>query len=775
MLDTTLEAALFYSENGFSVIPIRTDGSKGPLIMWKKNMETKASADQIKTWSRSYGALGIGVVGGKVSGNAEIIDFDDKDTYHAWRKQHSTTLSEKLCVVQTPDGFHVWFRCSQAIEGNQLLAARVVDGKRKILAETRGEGGYAIVPGSAAGVHPTRIPYKLIQGSFDALPVISKDQRNELMRSVKSFDEAKADTTIPNPQSRKANSTIDSFNEGEDWANILGKKGWRMLSSQSDGQSLWQKPGSSNSGHHVSVNYEGSDKLYCFSDACAFRQETHYTKFEAYTLLCHQGNAKDALSALAEAGWGDDDDSIEAGAGKSQTAQLAEIVKQCELWHSPDGKAFATIETKGILENHAITSRIFQDWLVGQCYKRFGFIPADETIHRTQRLVEYQAREKAEHKPCLRMGLHEDIVYYSLGDSDGNVVRITKDGWSVVSSSPIKFIRKPTTRALPKPQCGGNINEFLDLFHLQDQDIRQLVVAWLLGSIKPNGPYPILCVSGEQGSAKSTFTAALRQILDPADPMVRAQPRDERDLAIHASNSRIVAFDNLSGMPVWLSDALCRFSTGTGWATRALYSDDDELVLKIKVPIILNAIDDLAWRGDFADRAIIIHLDRIPKSDRLTEDEFWKRFESLLPGCLGYLFDLTVAALRRYETYNLPEKPRMADFAKWVASAEEAAGWTPGSFIRAYAENAQQTTETVLDASLLASSIEKMLDLKQFVGTPTDLFRELCAFEPRLTSEIKSSSNLGSKLRRLAPALRSRNISVEFGKAKKRSIEIRFL
>ena len=41
---------------------------------------------------------------------------------------------------------------------------------------------------------------------------------------------------------------------------------------------------------------------------------------------------------------------------------------------------------------------------------------------------------------------------------------------------------------------------------------------------------PVIVLSGEQGSAKSTFSSILRALLDPNTAPLRALPREDRDL-----------------------------------------------------------------------------------------------------------------------------------------------------------------------------------------------------------------------------------------------------
>ena len=66
-------------------------------------------------------------------------------------------------------------------------------------------------------------------------------------------------------------------------------------------------------------------------------------------------------------------------------------------------------------------------------------------------------------------------------------------------------------RALPLPEDGGAIEQELrDLVNVRDEGDFVLIVAWLVGCFNARGPYPILAVNGEQGSAKSTLCRLLR-------------------------------------------------------------------------------------------------------------------------------------------------------------------------------------------------------------------------------------------------------------------------
>src|SRR6185503_4900409 len=148
-------------------------------------------------------------------------------------------------------------------------------------------------------------------------------------------------------------------------------------------------------------------------------------------------------------------------------------------------------------------------------------------------------------------------------------------------------------RPLPQPVPGGKVDELRPLTNIPDERSWTLLIACIVAYLRGRGPYPILIIDGEQGSAKSTLCRIILLLIDPRKAGLRRPPREERDLMIAASNSLIVGFDNLSGLPNWLSDAICCLATGGGFSTRSLYTDDEEKIFDAMRPVLLNGIDNV--------------------------------------------------------------------------------------------------------------------------------------------------------------------------------------
>jgi hypothetical protein len=140
-------------------------------------------------------------------------------------------------------------------------------------------------------------------------------------------------------------------------------------------------------------------------------------------------------------------------------------------------------------------------------------------------------------------------------------------------------------------------------------------------------------------------------VIDPSAAPVRALPRDERELFIAARNGHVLAFDNLSGLPPWLSDTLCRLTSGGAFSTRRLFTDQDEILFTAARPVILNGIEDIITRPDLADRAILLMLAPIAERQRRPEHALWREFELARPRILGALLDAAAQGLHSCRGY----------------------------------------------------------------------------------------------------------------------------
>ena len=467
---------------------------------------------------------------------------------------------------------------------------------------------------------------------------------------------------------------------------------------------------------------------------------------------------------------------------ESQSQVLLRLAGAATLFHDPRRHAYAVVPIGNHTEVYPVRSDGFGQWLKRQFYIEESRPPAAQSFQDALGVLEAKAIFDGPEEPVfLRVAGDADRIIIDLGDPDWRVAIVTADGWSITGQSPVRFRRSPWSRPLPIPERGGSIDDLQRVINCEPDEVG-LVVAWLAAALRPAGPYPVLVLTGEQGSAKTTVARVLRLLVDPYAMLLRGQPQDERDLMVAARHNWVVALDNLSVLSPWLSDALCRLATGGGFGARTLYTDDDETILEAQRPAILTGITDVVSRGDLVDRSIFLHLPTIPESRRRPERELWADFEGQAPRLLGALLDAVSGGLRILPRLQLSSLPRMADFALFGEAVSRALGNPPGHFLVAYRDNRQAASESALEESPVAGAVRELAERGPWTGTAAELLEELgrtTAATPWVATATgpgaaKSSDRwprtprgLSGVIRRLAPSLRAVGIAVAFGRRTK--------
>jgi hypothetical protein len=302
------------------------------------------------------------------------------------------------------------------------------------------------------------------------------------------------------------------------------------------------------------------------------------------------------------------------GRGPTQADILIDLAQTAELFHTPDGSGYADLDINGHRETWPIRAKGFRRWLTHSYFEATQGAPNTEALQSALNVIEAKAQFVAPERIVhIRVGELDGRLYLDLADETWRAVEIDAAGWHVIDTPPVRFRRAAGMQALPIPVPGGSVETLRSFLNVQSDTHFVMVVAWALACFRNRGPYPVIVLSGEQGSAKSTFSAILRSLLDPNTAPLRALPREIRDLFIAASNGHVLAFDNVSGLPAWISDTLCRLATGGGFAVRQLYTDQDEVLFDAARPVILNGIEDIVTRPDLADRALFLNARSHPR------------------------------------------------------------------------------------------------------------------------------------------------------------------
>jgi putative DNA primase/helicase len=342
-----LQLAANYLAAGISILPIKADGSKAPdwrvlpripkdptepdgelKYSWDPFKENLPTLDELQEWYGDGAPLrGIAAIGGKVSGGLECIDFDEASLLEPWIElveARRPGLVKKLTINNTPrPGAHVVYRCSVTAGNTGLAFTPELNPKtgkveRKVLVETRGQGGYFLLPGSPWECNPVEsgAVYSHRSGPpITQLSVISPEERQILWEAAQSLDQWFEDADIESGPKRSAedNGKLrpgDDYNRrGPSWGEILGS-GWEEIQPN-----RWRRPGKQGKAWSATTGCKSSDGTELFivfsSNAPPFENSRPngkigkpYSKFAAYTLLHHGGDFSAAARALASQRYG---------------------------------------------------------------------------------------------------------------------------------------------------------------------------------------------------------------------------------------------------------------------------------------------------------------------------------------------------------------------------------------------------------------------------------------------------------------------------------------
>jgi hypothetical protein len=395
--------------------------------------------------------------------------------------------------------------------------------------------------------------------------------------------------------------------------------------------------------------------------------------------------------------------------------------------------------------------------------RAYATVPKRDAIDAFIATKKVEARDKS--RRCVsarRIASIGDRIYLDL--AQGEIVEMSATGWHVRDDSPalVRFLRTAGTLPLPRPERGGSF-DLLRKFANVDDDNFVLLVASLLGLALAKGPYIVLLLIGEHGSTKTTLARLLVSIVDPRDPSGLVPSGKPEDVLIAARERHVTFYDNVSRVPDWFSDILCCLATGAGYAKRKLYTDGEGSQLSVMRPQVLTSIEEAINRSDLLSRAITVQLKRQPAYR--TEEAVRADFDEVHPRLVGALCTAISTALgSRAEVDDLP---RMADFAKFVARAEPALPWKPGTFLRLYRRQLGESARVQVEGSPVASAlVEFMVKRGSSVweGHAKDLLDELgpwSATAGAAKAWPRSPKGLRSVLRRHLSDLREFGVEVD--------------
>lgn len=646
-----LDIAKDYKAQGLSIFPTLPNDKK-PAIKWAEYQTRLATDKELETWFGEGSNYGIGIVTGKISGIV-VVDVEA-----------GGNINDYPLTVMTQTGgggYHLYFKWP---------GIKIKNGERvRELTDIRGDGGFVVAPPT---IHASGNRYEWLASFGETeladlpqwvIDLQDSPQSSPLVPNLSPGDKIKEGRR--NSESAKMAGKLLYELKPEDWETV----GWAGLNA-------WN-----NSNCEPPLSTEELKGVW---ESIKKRQASSLQKRREKEIKPRC--VEETLSLIRKGGWNP------------------------EFFADQTGKPFVRFTNNGHKETWGLESKNFGWLLAKYLYEKTSKVPARECLVNVNKILATDTMNKQKIKLATRVAQHNDAIWYDLSNDDWSAIRIDKDGWEIMPPPVPLFYRHSHQKAQLNPIHGGNPWQLLDFININDPDIQKLFLVTMISYFIPEMPHPALIISGSQGSAKSVLCQMSKAIIDPSSLGISAIPERMGSLIQVLAHHWISFFDNVSFIKDEISDLFCKVITGSGFSKRELYSDDGDIIYNIQHSLGINSINNVAIKPDLLERGVVIELERISEDKRKLEKELWTDFNQALPGILGGIFDTISQAMAIREHINLPNKPRMADFAFWGSAIAEALGIGQEDFLRIYAQNQELQNSIALNEDNFATILIEFLE-----------------------------------------------------------------
>jgi hypothetical protein len=295
------EAGRRYVEAGLNIIPVNS--RKKPAIeTWKEYQNgTRSTLEDIENWAKLPWVYGWAAVCGEPSGGLIVLDFDVEGLYEKWCEKVGP-VSKAIPAQETGSGtYQTWFRCNLPLR-NDILAYIPADNKegREVAIETRVNGGYAVAapsfcPQAKKRGKKHKQAYRIIQGDFTNIPILSEEDVERLFDAARELDECpvtkKQMQSAPLHGGERAPGGIrEAFNQAHSIHTILERNGYERVGKR------YLAPSSTTGNPGVYI-FEDSGRCYSHHANDPLNDGHSHDAFSAFCILEHGNDFKTASNA----------------------------------------------------------------------------------------------------------------------------------------------------------------------------------------------------------------------------------------------------------------------------------------------------------------------------------------------------------------------------------------------------------------------------------------------------------------------------------------------
>jgi hypothetical protein len=281
------------------------------------------------------------------------------------------------------------------------------------------------------------------------------------------------------------------------------------------------------------------------------------------------------------------DDNEDKPAKQTTANALIEMaVKHCDLFHDERRDGYAVTTHKSIRRTLKLRGREFRRWLAGLYYAETERAANNEAISTALSVLEAKATFDGRMLELSnRFAMREGVIYLDVADESWRVIKVTAQGWEMLAKPPVLFRRYSHQQALPDPVKGGKLSDLHRHLAIKSDDDKLLLEAWLVACAFPDAPRPAPAFHGPQGASKTTTARILKSLTDPSLTELIDLGKGPADLAQCLDHHGVPCFDNLTSIPGWAADLLCRAVTGGAFSKREHYCPEISRVSRFNLLI----------------------------------------------------------------------------------------------------------------------------------------------------------------------------------------------
>lgn len=431
-----------------------------------------------------------------------------------------------------------------------------------------------------------------------------------------------------------------------------------------------------------------------------------------------------------------------------------------ECFYTAEKKPIILVKDNGYIDLHDLDSLDAKHIISGEYSKITRRTMTKTDFENIRTYLTDIAFQNERIETFCRVCRRDDTIFIDLCDSGHNIVKITADGWDVIRNEEIFFTRTGRMRPLPIPERDGSFDGIRQIINTANEDNFVMLVGFIVSIFNTRGNMPMLLVSGEQGTGKSSAMRYIKRIVDPNVIELQGMPASKEEPFFMLRQHWLVGYDNVSNITPMMSDSLCRLTSGVSTVKKKLYTDGDEYSVSLKRPVMLNGIGLSMFRGDAASRCMMVELSPIEKADRKTEEELDEIFRIEHPKIFGAICNAISAALREKD-YRPECESRLADVERFVKQAEHGGGfpWEEGTFSTVFGKKSNDMQMDILANDVVAKAMMQMLEDGIFDNGKVYV-RDIVV---RINTEYRKEYGdryVSTQIDRIAPLLREHNVSV---------------